>query len=315
MSRDPFPLATGLAQRVDHQVPDLVLGQPTELLTQVTPVTAELLKYWFQQDYCDVRLLNFHEGQRSAILHIIYAHEVLGTKRLRDLYTAVAPESMLEGRTLSQVTRSVHDHPKYAAKMATGTGKTWVLNALLIWQYLNRVAGPTDERFTSNFLLVAPGLIVYDRLLDSFLGKERDGERRFETSDIYGTRDLFLPDNYRDAVFGFIQSSVVTKTEIGRKVTGGGVIAITNWHLLAGVEDPDFVDETEAPGADIDPTAAIESFFPLTPGTAAGNALDALDRKFLRGGPLESLKDLPSLLVFNDEAHHIPNQETNDGRA
>jgi type III restriction enzyme len=305
VSRDPFPLASGLAQHIDNQVADLVLGQPTELLGQVSPVTAELLKYWFQQDYCDVRFLNFHEGQRSAILHIIYAHEVLGTKRLRDLYEAVAPEAMLEGGTLSQVTRSVHDHPKYCAKMATGTGKTWVLNALLIWQHLNRVATPTDERFTSNFLLVAPGLIVYDRLLDSFLGKEREGERRFETSDIYGTRDLFVPDNYRDAVFGFIQSSVVTKTEIGRKVTGGGVIAITNWHLLAGVEDPDFVDETEAPGADVDPTAAIESFFPLTPGMAAGNALDALDRKFLRGGPLESLKDLPSLLVFNDEAHHI----------
>jgi type III restriction enzyme len=43
----------------------------------------------------------------------------------------------------------------------------------------------------------------------------------------------------------------------------------------------------------------------LKPGTAAGNALDVLDRRFLRGGPLQALKDLPDLLVFNDEAHHI----------
>ncbi len=305
MSSDLFPLATGLAKRVDHQVADLVLGQPTELMREVTPVTAELLKYWFQQDYCDLRFLNFHEGQRSAILHTIYAHEVLRTRRLRDLYEAVAPEAMLEGGTLSQVTRAVHDHPKYCAKMATGTGKTWVLNALLIWQYLNRLADPADERFTSNFLLVAPGLIVYDRLLDSFLGKERDGERDFDTSDIKSTEGLFVPENYRDAVFGFISSSVVTKADIGRKVTGGGMIAVTNWHLLAGQEDPDFIDETEAPGVDIDPTAAIESFFPLTPGTATGNALNVLDRRFLRGGPLESLKDLGDLMVFNDEAHHI----------
>ena len=42
----------------------------------------------------------------------------------------------------------------YAAKMATGTGKTWVLNALLVWQYLNKLAAPTDDRFTSNFLLL-----------------------------------------------------------------------------------------------------------------------------------------------------------------
>jgi type III restriction enzyme len=305
VSPDLFPLATGISSRITPQIDGLVRAQQIELMTEVTPVTAELLKYWFEQDYCDLRSLNFHEGQRSAILHIIYAHEVLRTRRLRDLYEAVAPEALLDGGTLSQVTRPLHDHPKYAAKMATGTGKTWVLNALLIWQHLNKIANPSDGRFTSNFLLVAPGLIVYDRLLDSFLGKEREGERHFESSDIYSTRDLFVPDNYQDAVFGFLQSSVVTKTDIGRKVTGGGVIAITNWHLLAGVEDPDFVDDTEAPGTDIDPVAAVQSIFPLTPGTAAGNALDVLDRRFLRGGPLESLKDLPDLCVFNDEAHHI----------
>jgi type III restriction enzyme len=305
MSHDPIPLATGLSGIIDPQIADLIAGQPTELLEQVTEVTAELLRFWFQQDYCDLRFLNFHEGQRSAILSVIYAHEVVGAKRLRDLYEAVAPDAMLEGRTLFEVTRTIHDHPKYAAKMATGTGKTWVLNALLIWQYLNRVGTPDDGRFTSNFLLVAPGLIVYDRLLDSFLGKERDGERHFETSDIVATRDLFLPDNYAESVLGFLQSSVVTKSDIGRKVTGGGMIAITNWHLLAGVEDPDFVADTESPGTDVDVQAAVESIFPLTPGTASGNALDVLDRRFLRGGPLEFLKDLSDLCVFNDEAHHI----------
>lgn len=302
-----FPLAKGLSAVVDPLIPGIVDGTGSKLLDQVTPVTAELLRFWFQQDYCELRELNFHAGQRAAILHIIYAHEVLGTTRLRDLYEAVAPEAMLEGGVLGEVTRDRHDHPKYAAKMATGTGKTWVLNALLVWQYLNKLADPQDPRFSSNFLLVAPGLIVYDRLLDSFQGKEQDGERDFATSDIYRQQDLFIPDTYRTQVLTFLQSSVVTKTEIGRKVTGSGLIAITNWHLLAGKEDPDFLDddEVEAPGAEIDTKAAIESFFPLTPGKSAGNALDVLDRRFLRGGPLQALKDLPDLVVFNDEAHHI----------
>lgn len=302
-----FPLAKGLSAVVDPLIPGIVDGTGSKLLDQVTPVTADLLRFWFQQGYCELRELNFHAGQRAAILHIIYAHEVLGTTRLRDLYEAVAPEAMLEGGVLGEVTRDRHDHPKYAAKMATGTGKTWVLNALLVWQYLNKLADPQDPRFSSNFLLVAPGLIVYDRLLDSFQGKEQDGERDFATSDIYRQQDLFIPDTYRTQVFTFLQSSVVTKTEIGRKVTGSGLIAITNWHLLAGKEDPDFLDddEVEAPGAEIDPKAAIESFFPLTPGKSAGNALDVLDRRFLRGGPLQALKDLPDLVVFNDEAHHI----------
>jgi len=302
-----FPLAKGLSAVVDPLIPGIFDGSGSKMLDQVTPVTAELLRFWFQQDYCELRELNFHAGQRAAILHIIYAHEVLGTTRLRDLYETVAPEAMLEGGVLGEVTRDRHDHPKYAAKMATGTGKTWVLNALLVWQYLNKLANPQDPRFSSNFLLVAPGLIVYDRLLDSFQGKEQDGERDFATSDIYRQQDLFIPDTYRTQVFTFLQSSVVTKTEIGRKVTGSGLIAITNWHLLAGKEDPDFLDddEVEAPGVEIDPKAAIESFFPLTPGTSAGNALDVLDRRFLRGGPLQALRDLPDLVVFNDEAHHI----------
>ena len=304
---DLFPLATGIAGRIDEQIQAIRDGRPCEIMEQVTPVTAELLRFWFERDYCDERFLNFHEGQRRAILAVIYAHEVLGTQTLAGLYRAVAPQALLQPGMLDRVSQPRHQHPKYAAKMATGTGKTWVLNALLIWQYLNRVANPEDTRFTRNFLLVAPGLIVYDRLLDSFQGKERGGTRDFETSDIFATRDLFVPDTYRDPVFGFLQSSVVTKTDIGTKVTGGGMIAITNWHLLAGEEDPDFVDDdaVDAPGADIDPKMVVESFFPITPGTSGGNALDTLDRRYARGGPLQSLKDLPDLLVFNDEAHHI----------
>ncbi len=306
VKRDLFPLATGISKLVDQQIPDLVAGHGPELLGQVTPTTAELLKFWFQQDYCDLRALNFHEGQRAAILHIVYAHEVIGATSLRELYEAVAGEAMLDGGVLGEVTRDRHAHPKYAAKMATGTGKTWVLNALLVWQYLNRIANPKDDRFTSNFLLVAPGLIVYDRLLDSFQGKMVDGQRDFTTSDIYRQRDLFIPDSYRTSVFGFLQSSIVTKGEIGRKVTGSGLVAITNWHLLAGEEDPDFVDEDETDmGREVDAKTAVESFLPLTPGTASGNTLEVLDRRFLRGGPLAALKDLPDLMVFNDEAHHI----------
>jgi type III restriction enzyme len=308
MTGATFPLADGLSALVDDQIPDLVGGLEPELLGQVTPITAELLRFWFQQDYCDVRDLNFHEGQRAAILHVIYAHEVLGTKTLSELYQVVAPDAMLDGGVLGEVTRERHQHPKYAAKMATGTGKTWVLNALLVWQYLNKRAKPEDERFTSNFLLVAPGLIVYDRLLDSFQGKTVDGQRDFTASDIYLQQDLFIPDNYRQSIFGFLQASVVTKTDIGRKVTGGGMVAITNWHLLAGVEDETFIDDEvviEAPGKDIDTKAAVESLFPLAPGTSSGNTLDVLDRKFARGGPLRHLVDLPDLMVINDEAHHI----------
>lgn len=305
-SRDPFPLATALSRRLHDEAQLLSIGQATELSEQVTPITSELLRFWFQEDFSSIRPFNFHEGQRNAILAMIYAHEIIGARNLMELYQEIAPDALMQGGLLSELSDLQHQHPKYAAKMATGTGKTWVLNALLIWQYLNRKEYPDDQRFTSNFLIVAPGLIVYERLLDSFLGKEQGGVRnQFETSDLYRFRELFVPDNFREQVFRFVETSVVTKSDIGHKVTGGGQIAITNWHLLAGEEDPDFVSDLEAPGDDIDPKTAVESLFPVTPGTTAGNALNVLDRAYLRGGPLQSLKDLPDLLVFNDEAHHI----------
>lgn len=269
------------------------------MMERVTPTTRSLLTYWFDPAFTDLRELNFHEGQRQAILNAIYIHEVLKKERVLDVYEAIAPQLLLErGSGLEYLSDAIYNHPKYAIKMATGTGKTWVLQAMLIWQYLN--ARHEQGNYTKNFLVVAPGLIVYERLLDAFLGKLNDDgvTRNFETSDLKGTQDLFIPEEYRDEVFGFLQSSVAAKTEIGSKVTGDGLIAITNYHLLMGVEE----DEAEAALA----TEQIDSWsLPVTPGVSAGNSLDTLDAGLGRKKELEYLHNLPDLMVVNDEAHHI----------
>src|SRR5271165_756916 len=102
---DPFPLATALGRKLDGQLASIIAGQPADLLADVTPTTAELLRFWFEADYCALRRLNFHEGQQAAILNIIYAHEVLRAPNLRDLYQAIAPEALLDGRILGEVSR------------------------------------------------------------------------------------------------------------------------------------------------------------------------------------------------------------------
>src|SRR5690606_25636919 len=102
--RDPFPLATALKGRIHEHVNALITGEPNNLVDQVNPITSELLRYWFQEDFCAVRPLNFHSGQRDAILSIIYAHEVLNARSLLDLYQELAPESMLQGGLLSELT-------------------------------------------------------------------------------------------------------------------------------------------------------------------------------------------------------------------
>lgn len=303
-----FPLAEGIYKRIAEAIDQLEKSGEGLFVSETTTVTSELLRYWFYTGYSELRQANFHKGQRDAILATIYAHEILKSTTLSDLYSQVAPEQIVDEDLLKEVSDPRNQHPKYAAKMATGTGKTWVLNAFLIWQYLNAIANPDDSRYSRNFLIVAPGLIVYERLLDSFQGKLNAGTRDFKTSDIYSMRELFVPETYQTSLFGFLQGSVVTKKDIGKKVVGSGVIAVTNWHLLAGQEDPDFAgdeeSEIDAP-AEIDEKALAEDLLPLTPGIAAGNSLDVLDRRFQKGEAMDYLVGLPSLVVFNDEAHHI----------
>ena len=298
-----------LAQNLTAKVEEACVGLDTgeaPILEHVSEMTAELLKWWFQADYQDARAFNFHPGQRQALLNVIYAHEVMGITTLQDLYEAAAPDVLLVSTRDSEIIRAAKNaYPKYCLKMATGTGKTWVLQAIMIWQVLNANRAPDSGRYTKNFLVVAPGLIVYDRLLDAFMGKERGGKRDPLTSDIAKFQELFIPDAYRDEVFRFVQGAVCPKEEIGRKVTAGGIIAISNWHVLSEEGEPLEDEEIDAPGDTIDPKAVVQNILPLTPGTSQGNDLSVLNRRFERGGILSYLRELPALMVFNDEAHHI----------
>ena len=113
-------------------------------------------------------------------------------------------------------------------------------------------------------------MIVYERLQDAFLGKVgEDGQtRKFENSDFKKFESLFIPEHLRDEVFAFVQSSVVVKEQIGKKIVGDGQIILTNWHI--------FLDKTsKAESSDTglfwndDPLEnakeIVEDILPLTP--------------------------------------------------
>lgn len=287
-----------LASSLTEQVKDAF--ENGDMLANVTPITQDLLKFWFMEPYTDERSKNFHDGQKQSILNIIYLHEILKVTTVIDIYEKVAPELLAECN-LQDLNKEKYKIPKYAVKMATGTGKTWVMHALLIWQLLNaRHEEETKSgRYTQNFLIVAPGLIVYDRLKDAYCGrlKKDNAERDWCTNDLYLHKDLFIPPAYRDEVFSFIQNNVVTKEDgIGRKITGQGLIALTNWHIFMSNEES-YEEES--------PSSIIKNLLPITPGVSGGNVLDNLDRQYLRGNELEYLSDLTDLMVINDEAHHI----------
>ena len=312
---DPLVLAGSLTRRTAQLCIGLGAGT-ADLYELVTPITAELLRWWFGDDERQTRAFNFHPGQQQAILNTIVAHEVLGSTDLKDLYQQVCAEALLAGDRLTEVSQPKHAHPKYCLKMATGTGKTWVLQALLVWQMLNKTAfleeGGDDPRFTRRFLIVAPGLIVYERLLDAFLGKEREGGggRDFSTSDTERYAELFVPPAYRERIRQFVQGNFCAKQDIGLKATGNGMVAVTNWHLLqeTGEELADAEADEEqlvAPGILPDAHDVVRHVLPVAPGRATGNSLDVLDSRWARGRVIAFLQALPDLMVFNDEAHHI----------
>ena len=303
----PSPISIGtrdvplkLAKTITQVVNDS--WESGEMLSKVSLVTSDLLKFWFMPPHTETRYINFHEGQRQAILNTIYLHEVLNGKSVKDVYENIEPELLLD-IDMKELAKEKYKMPKYGIKLATGTGKTWVMHALVLWQYLNaKFETEKSGRFTKNFLLVAPGIIVYERLLDAYLGKENERqERQFEQSDFYKFKDLFIPQNYTADVFGFIQNSVAKKQEIGTKVTGDGLIAITNYHLFLDKEE----EENENVSALDEPQSVLKDLLPIRPGVSGGNSLDSLDSAYLGGREIEYLIQLPDLMAMNDEAHHI----------
>lgn len=302
--------SSNISLELAHRLTDVVNAawKSGEMLEKVTPTTASLLNYWFGEGFCNERARNFHEGQRQAVLNIIYLHEVMGENCVMDAYQGIIPE-LMDRADLAQLAKPKYQMPKYAVKMATGTGKTWVMHALIIWQMLNaRHEDVESGRFTQKFLIVAPGLIVYDRLLDAFCGrKKRDEEYRDpQTNDYYMNQEVFIPERYRDEVFSFIQNNVVTKEDgIGRKTTGEGLIALTNWHLFENQMEEKEQDEDVDDSSTVTPAEIISDLLPIRPGKSAGNDLGMLDRRALGGTELEYLAGLKDLMVINDEAHHI----------
>lgn len=243
---------------------------------QITHITRELINYWFSEMAHEGE--SFHSCQKRAIETIIYCYEILGIPHVEALFERFSCE-LLEKDNLRHGIESI-EHPRFAIKMATGTGKTWVLTALIIWQYWNRVR-LNDKRFASHFLLVAPGNIVYERLLDSFLGKKRNGKRLPMTADL--KKSLFMPDNLRQD----FDLRIFSKEDLQESTpfTESPFILITNWHQLMDTSREKEITLAEDLGIesrDASISQRVERF-------------------------MDFLTYNGDLMVINDEAHHVHN--------
>ena len=123
---------------------------------------------------------------------------------------------------------------RMVVKMATGTGKTKVLSLVLAWSFFHKLYEP-DSKLARNFLVIAPNIIVLDRIYKDF-----QGLRIF-------FQDPVLPDNgfdgrnWRDD----FQLTLHVQDEV-RVVRKTGNIFLTNIHrVYAGNESIPSADDED----------------------------------------------------------------------
>ena len=155
-------------------------------------VTERLFHYWFDEDHHvpEFGTLRYHFAQREAIETLAYLVEIRANRDVvplleeyaashhRDLFgTDLKIETPVGGlRRIRRVAEDgklrTQDLPleklrRYAFKMATGSGKTWVIAQAIVWSYFHRKLVEGSD-LSNNFLIVAPNVIVYERLAKDF---------------------------------------------------------------------------------------------------------------------------------------------------
>ncbi len=192
--------------------------------------TRALLLHWFRTEHLmpqadgTVEPFRWYFAQQEAVESALWLYEV---ERVRD------PYALMRYDTSGRVSKGMfpEDWTRYVLKLATGAGKTKVMSLLMAWSYFHKLYEAGSE-LSTNFLLIAPNIIVLDRLRTDF-----DGTRIFFD-------DPILPDNGyegRDWQNDF-QLTVHIQDDIGF-VGPQGNLFLTNIHrVYEGTDAPGFED-------------------------------------------------------------------------
>ncbi len=234
----------------------------------VTDTTRLLLNYWFSTDH---RLRNggkfaYHLFQREAVETLVYLYEAAKVRRHKTLVETFATRSDL--RLLQY-----DDFARYCVKMATGSGKTKVMSLAVAWQFLNAVAEARDD-FAKTFLLIAPNVIVFERLRTDF-----EGGRIFRADPIIPPElEIFWRD---------FQCYMRGESE---RASSLGALYLTNIQQF-------YERATNGGDEPAEMTAVLGQKPP-----AQKFAIEDFDKRIVsRGGPV---------VVLNDEAHHTHDEES-----
>lgn len=263
----------------------------------ISDVTRRLFQFWFDEDHllADGTPWRYWWAQREAIETLVYLTEArgmpdfapladeFGDVPLRGLF---ALEFTINTRSDGQrilrrwapeadgdVDADLPEQGllRYAFRMATGAGKTEVMAMAIVWSYLNRTllpVGAASPVLAENYLIVAPNVIVYERL-----------KRDFSGGAIFRSRPLVPPewDSWWDV-------KVILRGDSAAPQPRGNLFLLNIQQIYESREEE------------------------WTPANALDAILGRPPKPDLAGyGPtmLERIKSLKNLTVLNDEAHHV----------
>jgi len=224
-----------------------------------------LLHFWFDTPHPNG--FQFYFSQREAIESIIYLYEIAKAHDKYELVTQFDATGELNPDDIPE------HWTRYVVKMATGAGKTKVAALLIVWAYFHKCY-EANSPLSKNFLVIAPNIIVFNRLLKDFEGLRIFFDEPFLPDD--GTDDKDWRSDFQPILH--LQDDV-------KPITGTGNIFLTNIHRVYVSEATSFTVE--------------EIFLGIKPKADADTSKGVDLGKILRSG---KVKDL---VVINDEAHHI----------
>ena len=241
---------------------------------EATDTSRSLLNYWFNTPHLLPQLdgttaeFQYYFAQREALETIIYLYDVV---RVKDKYDLMRFDSS------GAVSTGMFDESwrRFVIKMATGSGKTKVMSLVLAWSFYHKLYEPESE-LARNFLVIAPNIIVLDRIYKDF-----QGLRIFFA-------DPVIPDNGVDGRNWRDDFQLTLHLQDDVRITRAtGNIFLTNIHRVYA-------------GDDIPPSPDDE------------NTMDYFLGKRPTGATTDSkvdlgmiVRDVDELMVLNDEAHHI----------
>lgn len=243
-----------------------------------SPTSLALLHWWFLEEQLlpDVEGIltpfEYFFAQREALETIVYLVDVVQAKDKHDL-TRFDSSCELSANFFDE------SWLRLVIKMATGSGKTKVLSLVIAWCFFHKLYEP-ESRLARNFLLIAPNIIVLDRLARDFKGLH------IFFSDPVIPRNGFEGRSWQDD----FQLTVHLQDNVQVNQPTGNLFLSNIHRVYAGNEAIPSPDDDDS-----------RDYFLGTKPTGATN-----DSKIDLG---MIVRDIDELVVLNDEAHHIHNAQ------